>query len=81
MQQLSRCITFLLFYLSYFEHRHDVRYVTTTFKKDLRTLRLFKMSIGHALKQGIFVVGAKRTPFGAFGGSLKGFTPTELQVF
>ena len=38
------------------------------------------MAIGNALKQGIFVVAAKRTPFGAFGGSLKSFTPTDLQV-
>lgn len=39
------------------------------------------MAIGNALKQGIFVVGAKRTPFGTFGGSLKAFSPTDLQVF
>jgi len=39
------------------------------------------MAIGNALKQGIFVVGAKRTPFGTFGGSLKSFSPTDLQVF
>ena len=38
------------------------------------------MMIGNALKSGIFVVAAKRTPFGTFGGSLKGFTPTDLQV-
>ena len=38
------------------------------------------MSLGHALKEGIFVVAAKRTPFGAFGGSLKNFSPTDLQV-
>jgi len=38
------------------------------------------MSIGHALKQGIFVVAAKRTPFGTFGGALKSHTPTDLQV-
>ena len=38
------------------------------------------MAIGHALKQGIFVVAAKRTPFGTFGGSLKSFSPTDLQV-
>lgn len=29
---------------------------------------------------GIFLVAAKRTPFGAFGGSLKGFSATELSV-
>ena len=39
-----------------------------------------KMSLGHALKEGIFVVAAKRTPFGAFGGSLKNFSPTDLQA-
>jgi len=38
------------------------------------------MAIGNALKQGIFVVGAKRTPFGTFGGTLKAFSPTQLQV-
>lgn len=26
----------------------------------------------------IFIVGAKRTPFGAFGGTLKGYSPTQL---
>lgn len=29
---------------------------------------------------GIFLVAAKRTPFGSFGGSLKAITPTELGV-
>ena len=29
---------------------------------------------------GLFVVAAKRTPFGAFGGSLKALTATELGV-
>ena len=29
---------------------------------------------------GIFLVAAKRTPFGAFGGSLKGFSATDLGV-
>lgn len=29
---------------------------------------------------GIFIVAAKRTPFGAFGGSLKGLSATELGV-
>ena len=28
--------------------------------------------------QSIFIVGAKRTPFGAFGGSLKHLSPTDL---
>ncbi len=36
--------------------------------------------VGHALKKGIFVVAAKRTPFGAFGGSLKNYSPTDLQT-
>ena len=39
------------------------------------------MAIGNALKQGIFVVAAKRTPFGTFGGALKSHTPTDLQVY
>jgi acetyl-CoA acyltransferase 2 len=38
------------------------------------------MSLGHAIKKGIFVVAAKRTPFGAFGGALKNFSPTDLQA-
>ena len=38
------------------------------------------MAIGNALKQGVFVVAAKRTPFGTFGGTLKSHTPTDLQV-
>ena len=38
------------------------------------------MVLGHALKKNIYVVAAKRTPFGAFGGSLKAQTPTDLQV-
>jgi acetyl-CoA acyltransferase 2 len=29
---------------------------------------------------GVFLVAAKRTPFGAFGGSLKGFSATDLGV-
>ncbi|CAM9867473.1 unnamed protein product [Heterosigma akashiwo] len=33
-----------------------------------------------ALNKGIFIVGAKRTPFGAFGGSLKALTATDLCV-
>jgi acetyl-CoA acyltransferase 2 len=31
-------------------------------------------------KQAVFVVGAKRTPFGAFGGKLKTFSATDLAV-
>mmetsp|Transcript_28533 Transcript_28533/g.37332 ORF Transcript_28533/g.37332 Transcript_28533/m.37332 type:complete len:401 (-) Transcript_28533:483-1685(-) len=33
-----------------------------------------------AATKGLFIVGAKRTPFGAFGGSLKAFTATDLCV-
>ena len=32
----------------------------------------------HLARKGLFIVGAKRTPFGAFGGKLKGFSATEL---
>ena len=39
-----------------------------------------KMATGNALKRGVYVVAAKRTPFGTFGGTLKGHSPTELQV-
>lgn len=35
------------------------------------------MSVARA---GVFIVGAKRTPFGAFGGKLKQFTATDLAV-
>jgi len=35
---------------------------------------------GNALSRGIFIVAAKRTPFGTFGGSLKGHSPTDLSV-
>jgi acetyl-CoA acetyltransferase len=38
------------------------------------------MSVGHALSKSVFIVSAKRTPFGAFGGLLKNYTPTDLQV-
>ena len=31
-------------------------------------------------KTGIFIVGAKRTPFGGFGGSLKTLSATDLAV-
>jgi len=30
--------------------------------------------------QSIYIVGAKRTPFGAFGGSLKHLSATDLSV-
>lgn len=32
-----------------------------------------------SLTRGIFIVGAKRTPFGTFGGKLAKYTPTDLQ--
>jgi len=35
---------------------------------------------GNALSKGVFVVAAKRTPFGTFGGSLKAHSPVDLQV-
>ena len=38
------------------------------------------MATGNALKRGVYVVAAKRTPFGTFGGTLKGHSPTDLQV-
>ena len=31
-----------------------------------------------AATRGIYITGAKRTPFGSFGGSLKAFTATDL---
>ncbi len=30
------------------------------------------------MSKNVFIVAAKRTPFGTFGGSLKGFSPTQL---
>jgi acetyl-CoA acyltransferase 2 len=38
------------------------------------------MVASNALSRGVFVVAAKRTPFGTFGGSLKSLSPTELSV-
>lgn len=38
------------------------------------------MSVGNVLSRGVFVVAAKRTPFGTFGGSLKNHSPVDLQV-
>ena len=32
------------------------------------------------LQKAIYIVGAKRTPFGAFGGKLKHITATDLAV-
>ena len=29
--------------------------------------------------KGVFIVAAKRTPFGTYGGKLANFTPTDLQ--
>jgi len=31
-----------------------------------------------AASRAVFIVAAKRTPFGTFGGKLKGFTATEM---
>ena len=33
-----------------------------------------------ALRKGVYIIGAKRTPFGAYGGKLKSFSATELAV-
>ena len=33
-----------------------------------------------AAARGVFVVAAKRTPFGTFGGKLKGLSATELSA-
>jgi len=38
------------------------------------------MATGNVLSRGVFVVAAKRTPFGTFGGSLKAHSPVDLQV-
>ena len=38
------------------------------------------MVASNALSRGVFVVAAKRTPFGTFGGSLKSHSPTDLSV-
>jgi len=38
------------------------------------------MVASNALSKGVFVVAAKRTPFGTFGGSLKSHSPVDLQV-
>lgn len=33
-----------------------------------------------AVARGVFIVAAKRTPFGAFGGALKALSATDLSV-
>ena len=33
-----------------------------------------------AAARGVFIVAAKRTPFGTFGGKLRSVSPTELGV-
>ena len=33
-----------------------------------------------SIPQDVFILAAKRTPFGTFGGTLKGFTATDLGV-
>jgi len=38
------------------------------------------MVASNALSRGVFIVAAKRTPFGTFGGSLKAHSPVDLQV-
>ncbi len=38
------------------------------------------MAILQCYFRSIFIVGAKRTPFGAFGGKLKNLTATDLAV-
>ena len=43
-------------------------------------LKISEMVASNALSRGVFVVAAKRTPFGTFGGSLKAHSPTDLSV-
>ncbi len=38
------------------------------------------MTVGHKIKKPVYIVAAKRTPFGTFGGALKDLTPVDLQV-
>ena len=40
----------------------------------------YEFRMAYALSKEIFVVGAKRTAFGAFGGTLKGHTANDLQT-
>ena len=44
---------------------------------NLETASIRNMSVA---AKGVFIVGAKRTPFGAFGGRLKAMTGTDLAV-
>ena len=37
-------------------------------------------AVGCKASVGVFIVGAKRTPIGSFGGKLKAFTTTDLGV-
>ena len=48
------------------------------FSLDFNIVYEFRMA--YALSKEIFVVGAKRTAFGAFGGTLKGHTANDLQT-
>ena len=43
-------------------------------------ITISEMVASNALSRGVFVVAAKRTPFGTFGGSLKAHSPTDLSV-
>lgn len=40
----------------------------------------FHIEVMSVAKAAVFIVGAKRTPFGAFGGKLKHLTGTDLAV-
>lgn len=40
----------------------------------------YRLFIHPSIMSGVFLVAAKRTPFGSFGGSLKGFSATQLGV-
>ena len=51
-----------------------------TSKSTVRSVDNFSIAFSLSNMQSIFIVGAKRTPFGAFGGALKHISATGLAV-
>lgn len=50
-------------------------------KQNVRHTRVnHSVSFIYFIRTGVFIVGAKRTAFGTFGGSLKNVTGTQLQT-
>ena len=39
---------------------------------------IYSVSMAASASRGVFIVAAKRTPFGTFGGKLRGITATDI---